>query len=56
MILDDKILESKFFPDAHLAIAGYFRGLQQDMLERNDDLIQTGHSIPEFELLVEPKR
>ena len=56
MILDNKIIETRLFPNAHLKIEGYVQGLKNDMLEQNDDLLKESKGTPEFKVEVVPRK
>jgi hypothetical protein len=56
MRIDNKVIETRWFPDSHLLIKGYLQGLKQDLLEQNDDIIQLSNSAPEFEVQATPKQ
>lgn len=56
MRLNSEVIEARNIPDAHLLIKGYLQGLQQDMLEQNDDIIKQREKEPEFEVRVVSKK
>ncbi|HVG40054.1 MAG TPA: hypothetical protein VM888_00485 [Chitinophagaceae bacterium] len=48
MTVNDKVIETSIFPDAHLKIEGYLQGLKLDMIERNEDIIDLTVDKPQF--------
>lgn len=55
LLVDNQVIETRLFPNAHLKIEGYLQGLKYDMLERNNDILDSMKAIPEFRVEV-PKR
>jgi len=48
MILGNKLVEVRQFPDRNLSIEGYIEGLKKDMIEQNEDIIDLSNEQPEF--------
>ena len=44
------MIEMRWFPDEHLSIEGYVKGLKLDMLEQNDDVIREFKKEPVFQI------
>jgi hypothetical protein len=56
LIVGNKIIELRQFPDKNLSIEGYIEGLKKDMIEQNEDVIDLTSEKPEFEFEVFPDR
>jgi hypothetical protein len=54
LIVGNKIIELRQFPDKNLSIEGYIEGLKKDMIEQNEDVIDLTSEKPEFEFEVFP--
>ena len=48
MIVGNKLVDLRYFPDRNLAIEGYIEGLKHDMIEQNEDMIDGSKEQPEF--------
>ena len=56
MFADQKLIESRFIPDGHLRIEGYLQGLKNDMIEKNNDVIDPSKNELRFTVEPFPKR
>jgi hypothetical protein len=50
MTVNDKIIEARLIPSKNLEIGGYLEGLQKDMIEQNEDVIDLTKETPQFKL------
>jgi len=48
LIINGRPVESRFIPDGHLQVKGYLQGLQNDMIEQNEDILELTELKPEF--------
>ena len=48
MIVGNKLIDLRQFPDKNLSIEGYVEGLKNDMIEQNEDIIDLTDEKPEF--------
>ena len=48
MIVGNKLIDFRQFPDKNLSIEGYVEGLKKDMIEQNEDIIDLTDEKPEF--------
>jgi hypothetical protein len=48
LIINGKPIESRFVPDGNLQLQGYLQGLQNDMIEQNEDILDLTESKAEF--------
>jgi len=57
MTLNNKIIEARTIEPRNLEIEGYMQGLQNDMLENNEDIIDLSKDKPtiRFEIVVPEK-
>ena len=48
MIVGNKLIDQRQFPDKNLSIEGYVEGLKNDMIEQNEDILDLTKEKPEF--------
>lgn len=48
MMIGNRLVDLRQFPDKNLAIKGYLEGLRNDMIEQNEDIIDLGKEPPQF--------
>ena len=56
MVIDNTIIETKVLNHIHLSTGGYLQGLKNDMLERNEDIIDLTQKQPEFYIAVRKEK
>jgi hypothetical protein len=54
MTIDGTIVDQRVVPSQNLTIEGYLQGLQNDMIEQNEDFIDLSTQKPEFILQTSP--
>lgn len=54
MTIDGTIVDQRVVPSQNLTIEGYLQGLQNDMIEQNEDIIDLSTQRPEFVLQTFP--
>jgi hypothetical protein len=50
MLLGEVVIESRVIPTRNLEIDGYLKGLQQDMMEQNEDILNSTKENPTFKI------
>ena len=46
LYLGNEIVESRFIPQKNLSIDGYLEGLENDMMEQNEEIMDLSHEKP----------
>jgi hypothetical protein len=54
MMVGNRLMDLKQFPDKNLLIEGYLEGLKNDMIEQNEDIMDLSEEQPEFRLVPFP--
>ncbi len=54
MTIDGAIVDQRVVPSQNLTIEGYLQGLQNDMIEQNEDILDLSTQKPEFVLQTFP--
>ncbi len=50
LYLGEKPIESRFVRKESLQVPGYFEGLQKDMIEQNEDIMDLSKETPNFKI------
>jgi hypothetical protein len=50
MMVGNKLVDFRQFPDMNLLVEGYLEGLKNDMIEQNEDIMDLSQEQPEFKL------
>lgn len=54
MTIDGTVIDQRVVPSQNLSIEGYLQGLQNDMIEQNEDIIDLSVQKPQFFLQTYP--
>jgi hypothetical protein len=50
MMVGNKLVDIRQFPDRNIFIEGYLEGMKNDMIEQNEDIMDLSQEQPEFKL------